>query len=75
MASPVLAFTRDCCNVGPNYTVWSDNLYEAWKAWCHKEGRTITSNRAMFGRDLVAALPTLRRREGEGRRRYYEGIA
>jgi putative DNA primase/helicase len=34
LASPVSAFVRDCCRVGPGCMVERKALYAAWKNWC-----------------------------------------
>ncbi len=74
LSSPVGAFVRQRCAVGPNYRVWADDLYEAWKAWCDTEGWRKASTNASFGRDLFAAVPGLVRRRSTDDRRFYQGI-
>jgi putative DNA primase/helicase len=54
-----------------------EDLYEAWKQWCESQGRQHPGTVQTFGRDLLAACPTIRRtfpREGEARYRSYNGI-
>jgi len=65
---------RDCCIVAPGHRVWVDDLYRAWKQWCEQDGRTITSHKHIFGRDLAAAVPGVIRRRGAGDVPFYEGI-
>ena len=74
LASPVSAFVRHCCRVGPEYRVAIDVLYEAWRSWCMDEGRTSPSTRQSFGRDLTAAVDGLTRRRGTNDVSFYEGI-
>jgi putative DNA primase/helicase len=77
LSSPVGAFVRDRCSVGPGHRAAVADLFDAWKAWCEAKGRREPGTEATFGRDLLAAVPTLRRvrpREGEDRYRAYEGI-
>ena len=74
LTSPVGAFIRDCCTVGPEHRVFVDDLYKAWKAWCEKEGRTNVTTRQTFGRDLTAAVSGITRRRGAGDVPFYEGI-
>lgn len=74
LASPVSAFVRDRCVIGPGRRAWVDDLYRAWSAWCAEDGRTSVTNRMTFGRDLAAALPGIRRRRGTGQLSFYEGI-
>jgi putative DNA primase/helicase len=74
LASPVGAFVRDCCVVGPGHRVEIENLFRAWKHWCEQEGRTAAGTKAKFGRDLAAATPGVKRRRGTDQVPFYEGI-
>jgi putative DNA primase/helicase len=77
LSSPIAAFIRDCCKVGPGYRVTTEEMFKEWQGWCHKNGRKEPGTVQSFGRDLSASIPTLRRvqgREGEERFRAYEGI-
>ena len=77
LASPVGAFVRERCRVGPGCRAAVADLFAAWKRFCEDRGRKEAGTEAMFGRDLLAAVPTLRRvrpRDGEDRYRAYEGI-
>jgi putative DNA primase/helicase len=77
LSSPIGAFVRERCYVGPAYCVPVAELFAAWKAWCEAKGRKEPGTEQTFGRDLLAAVPTLRRvrpRDGEERYRGYEGI-
>ena len=60
LGSPVGAFLRDCCKVGPEHTVEKTILFERWKQWCEAQGRTRPGTVATFGRDLYAIVPELR---------------
>jgi putative DNA primase/helicase len=77
LSSPIGAFIRECCDVGPGLEVFIRDLYEAWKSWCEQKGRKDPGSEQLFGRDLRAAQPALNvrqpRSEG-GRVRIYEGI-
>ncbi len=78
LTSPIRAFVRERCEVGPGRQVEVDALYGAWQDYCGSTGRERTGTIQTFGRDLKAAYPTLRvvrLRDGDGRVRYYEGIA
>lgn len=55
LASPVLAFTKDVCLVGPNYRVRKTDLYCEWKKWCEATGHFPGSD-ATFSRNLQAAV-------------------
>jgi putative DNA primase/helicase len=76
LASPVGAFVRDQCEVGPDQRVPVEDLWTIWKRWCESEGRH-PGTKAVFGRDLSAHAPSVRRtrpRAGEDRRYVYRGI-
>lgn len=76
LASPVGAFLRDCCRVGPGREVPMAELYQRWRRWCEQVGRDPTSEQ-IFGRDLRAAVPALDDRQprvGGLRVRYYVGV-
>lgn len=74
LSSPVGAFVRERCIVGPGHRVLLAQIYEAWKAWCEQDGRTTVTSRQMFGRDLAAAVPGVTRRRGTDLAPFYEGI-
>jgi putative DNA primase/helicase len=76
LASPVGAFLRARCVIAADARVCSDDLWGAWKLWCAAENR-LAGNRALFGRDLQATVPTIRHvrgRQGDERRYEYVGI-
>jgi hypothetical protein len=76
--SPVAAFVRECCDVGP-HEIAKDDLYRKWKEWSDENGHKVTAS-STFGRDLrsvVPALQTVRPREpheGTPRPRVWRGI-
>ena len=77
LASPIKAFINDRCEVGPGRSVPVELLYQTWQAWCATVGRKDAGTKQTFGRDLKAAIPSLRTaqsRDGEARHRSYEGI-
>jgi len=74
LSSPVAAFVRAECVVGPGCRVWVDELYQAWKQWCEREGRTLVSTKQAFGRDLAAAVAGITRRRGARDLPFYAGI-
>jgi putative DNA primase/helicase len=77
LASPVGAFIRECCHVGPGYHVERADLFNAWRRWCEGQGREHPGDAGTFGRNLRAAVPSVGDgypRNGEGRVRVYEGI-
>lgn len=74
LASPVSAFVRECCTVGPGHRAFVDELFKAWQGWCEQDGRTVVTHKQSFGRDLTAAVPGIKRRRGTGLESFYEGI-
>ena len=75
LSSPISAFIRDTCLVGPNQ-VTAETLWAAWKAWCEGDNRH-PGTKVVFGRDLKAAVPTVKRvrlRTDQNRPYVYEGI-
>jgi putative DNA primase/helicase len=76
LASPVAAFVRERCAIGPKGTVPVDELYAAFKAWADNNGHP-KSPKQVFGRDLRAAVPAIRvGQPGTTQRvRVYTGIA
>lgn len=79
LSSPMGAFVRERCVVGPAHEVPCDTLYQAWRQWCQDHGRDRPGTTQTFGRDLRAVLPGLRvtqpRIGTEERVRKYAGIA
>jgi len=75
LSSPVGAFVRDRCVVEAGQRIWVDDLYQAWKEWCDKNGRNVVTARQVFGRDLFAVAPGVTCRRNHVTGRYYEGIS
>jgi putative DNA primase/helicase len=76
LSSPISAFLRERCIVG-RHEVPVDTLWSAWKTWCSEDNRH-PGTKAIFGRDLRAAVPTLKKRrpradDGE-RDHVYQGL-
>jgi putative DNA primase/helicase len=77
LTSPVGAFIRDRCIVGPAHAVEVEKLFAAWRGWCAEQGRDYAGNAQTFGRDLRAAAPgvkVVQHRGDKGRGRFYQGI-
>jgi putative DNA primase/helicase len=79
LASPVGAFVRDRCVVGPHFEADKDEVFESWKDWCTNEGRAHAGTKNVLARDLRAAVPGLRdvrpRGSADGdRRRVFQGL-
>jgi len=76
LASPIGAFLRARCVVAADARSECDDLWNEWKSWCESENRHA-GTRAVFGRDLQAAVPTVRHvraRQRDERRYDYLGI-
>ncbi|MDP9250721.1 MAG: phage/plasmid primase, P4 family [Chloroflexota bacterium] len=76
LASPVSAFVRDLCTIGPTEEVAITTLYEAWKHWTEDNGHRGGSKQ-VFGRNLRSVIPGLRvtqSRDGDERERVYRGV-
>ena len=74
LSSPVTLFVRDCCEIEPTARVGISTLYEAWCQWCRDEGMSYVPTRQTFGRDLVAAFPSIHCRRNQATGRFYDGI-
>lgn len=77
LASPIKAFVRDFCCEGPEFEISIDDIFELWEKWCDVNGRERTGKKQIFARDLISALPNLRKKKvrGEfGREIRYVGI-
>jgi putative DNA primase/helicase len=78
LASPMAAFIRERCDVGPDNKIEKSALYSAWMTFCADQGVTRTDTKAEFGRKLRAALPQVgaaRPREEGNRAHHYTGVA
>jgi putative DNA primase/helicase len=78
LSSPVGAFVRERCNVGPEHEAAVADVFAAWQRWCESKGRRDAGTEQTFGRDLRAVLPHLEvrnRRTDDGRARTYAGLA
>ena len=78
LGSPISAFVREECRVGPGHTVEVNRLFEGWKEFSKRQGRDHAGTAQTFGRDLRAILPgltTVRPQDDQGGRlRFYQGI-
>ena len=76
LASPVSAFVRERCELGPDKTVARDLLYLTWKMWAESNGHHAGA-KITFGKSLHAAVPGLGRADipvGDKRVHGYRGI-
>ncbi len=78
LASPVAAFVREQCVIGPDRTVPVDTLYGQYKIWADNNGHA-KSAKHVFGRDLKAAVSSIKGGGHTGPRAaripIYQGIA
>ena len=79
LASPVKAWARDNCDLGPEYSDRLETLHGSFEAWAIKQRMTVIPEAAIFARNLRAAYPGIkvtRPRSGddEKRPRVYTGI-
>jgi putative DNA primase/helicase len=72
LASPVGAFIREWCVIGPDKSCNVKALYDAYVKWCQSEGNKPGSN-IVFGRNLRTSIPQLTTRN-IGVKRSYVGI-
>ncbi|MBY0262108.1 MAG: hypothetical protein K2Q20_07170 [Phycisphaerales bacterium] len=74
LASPISAFIRECCVLGPRLRVPTEDLFNAWQQWCAQRS-CPSGNLAAFGKLLSAARADVQRRRGTDMSPFYEGIA
>jgi P4 family phage/plasmid primase-like protien len=74
--SPVSAFVRECCDIGP-FEIDTDELFNAWQKWCDSEHRVSAGNMAHFGVQLRAACSGISKKRSKAlgvRLQKYVGI-
>jgi putative DNA primase/helicase len=78
LSSPVHQFLKEKCRIGQECDVSIDDLFNAWCRWCADQQITKIGDKAQFGRDLLACVPGLRRKQRRGesgsRSRFYVGL-
>ena len=78
LASPIKAFMRERCAIGPACDIAVDDLYALWRSWCEMNGH-LPGSAQVFGRNLRAAEASIRvtqPRTPDGKReRRYVGIS
>lgn len=78
LASPTKAFLNERCRVGPGQRAPIELSYQTWSLWCDSVGHKDPGTKHTFGRNLKAAIPTLRTirpRAGDDRYREYDGFS
>ena len=76
LASPVAAFVRERCEIGPDLSICVDEIYATYKKWAEDNGHPKLAKHT-FGRDLRAAAPRIqmkRPRDHDARVQVYTGI-
>ncbi len=76
LGSPIKTFAAGCCNVGPEHTVFVDELYREWCGWCESHGHEPGSS-ANLGKLIRAAEPKVKKRQSTRNGRpaaKYQGI-
>lgn len=77
LTSPMLAFVRERCVVGPGQKAECAAAYSAWQSWCHVNGHAPGTSQ-MFARNLLAAVPRLAtiqdRTKANRGKRFFVGI-
>lgn len=63
LASPIRAFVRDFCIMGPEFEISIDEIFQLWEQWCQDNGRENTKTKQLFARDLVSAFPYLKKKK------------
>jgi putative DNA primase/helicase len=78
LAAPIKPFVRDYCDLGAEYEVERNQLYHSYRTWCPLNGIKQPDIKAVFGRNLKAAFPSIKNKrpwgDGDARPRYYSGI-
>ncbi len=77
LSSPVLAFVRQRCNIGPGQEVRTADLFREWSQWCQENGRKESGTQQSFARDLRAAcagVTAYKTTRGDEQLRMYKGI-
>jgi putative DNA primase/helicase len=77
LGSPIKAFVREKCEVVTGAETPTKRVFSTYQDWCNEHGRDRPGTEQIFGRNLKAALPsikTVNRREGMDRWRAYVGL-
>lgn len=77
LSSPMTAFIRERCEIGPLLEVETKVLFQAWIDWCASIGQKRPGTAQWFARDLRAAcchISTYRTDRSGKDQRFYKGI-
>ncbi len=74
-ASPLLAWLKETCDVGPDYRCGCNTAFNSWRWWAAANDVQTTNSRSTFARNLKAALPGCETVETRGaERRVHKGF-
>jgi len=59
LGSPIAAFVRECCRVGPELRSEIGLTFERWQMWCQERGHERVGTSQLLGRDLRSVIPNL----------------
>jgi putative DNA primase/helicase len=59
LSSPVAAFVRERCKLGPTFEIAPDPLFNAWKSWAVLQALEKPGSKQTFGKRLRAAAPAV----------------
>ena len=77
LVSPITSFIEECCTLEEGLYADRNQIYDAWREWCHDNERK-PGNRQMFYRWLLQQMPqlvTIVKGEGDETRHLYKDIA
>jgi putative DNA primase/helicase len=74
LGSPVAAFVREKCEIGPKFEVKCSEIFDEWKKWCEANGRNHPGFAHLFGRNLHTVVPKLGKPKKNNVDRKYLGI-
>jgi putative DNA primase/helicase len=77
LASPIGAFLRERCVIGPNQWVEISHLFDVWCVWCRTQGRDHPGSVQSFGQALHSVIPSVvvRKMGARGNQiRVYDGV-
>ena len=78
LSSPLTAFLRECCDVSPERSIATVDLFDCWRRWCERNGRRHPGTLQSFAKNLRATEPnieTVRATQSHGEReRRFNGV-
>jgi putative DNA primase/helicase len=60
--SPMGAFVRECCRVGDDQRVRTEELWRKWNWWCTTRHVKWSGSKESFGRELMTVVPAVEKR-------------